>query len=102
MRRGRLLRCSWGFLLLGWMGCRALSAVRNSRLELSRRRSRTKARPLHSSRVGIPRLKSPFRAKPLADFSDLCFASLECLPARMYGVGAEHQVVGVLDGRTKD
>src|SRR5439155_1754499 len=55
-----------------------------------------------SSRVGIPRLKSPFRAKPLADFSDFRFASVECFPARMYGIGAEHQVVGMLDGRTED
>src|SRR5216684_6070548 len=55
-----------------------------------------------SSRVGIPRLKSPFRAKPLADFSDLCFASVERLPARMYGIGAEHQVVGMLDRRAQD
>src|SRR5712664_1032938 len=55
-----------------------------------------------SSRVGIPRLKSSFRAKPLADFSDFCFASVECLPARMYGIGAEHQVVGMLDGRTQN
>src|SRR5438034_289708 len=55
-----------------------------------------------SSRVGIPRLKPPFRAKPLADFPDFCFASVECLPARMHGIGAEHQVVGMLDGRTED
>src|SRR2546430_16625851 len=55
-----------------------------------------------SSRVGIPRLKSPFRAKPLADFSDFCFASVQCLPARMHGIGAEHQVVGMLDRRTED
>src|SRR5882762_233873 len=34
-----------------------------------------------SGRVGIPRLKSPFRAKPLADFSDFCFASVECRKA---------------------
>src|SRR5436309_15639176 len=55
-----------------------------------------------SSRVGIPRLKSPFRAKPLADFPDFRFASVERFPARMYGIGAEHQVVGMLDGRTED
>src|SRR5439155_18227811 len=55
-----------------------------------------------SSRTGIPRLKSPFRPKPLADFPDFRFASVECLPARMHGIGAEHQVVGMLDGRTED
>src|SRR5947208_4290667 len=55
-----------------------------------------------SSRIGIPRLKSPFRAKPLADFPDFCFASVECPPARMYGVGAEHKIVGMLDRRAQD
>src|SRR5207302_6933681 len=41
-------------------------------------------------------LKATFRAKALADFSDVCFAPGECLPARMYGVGAEDRksVVG--------
>src|SRR5256885_2130852 len=55
-----------------------------------------------SSRIGIPRLKSPFRAKPLADFSDFCFAPVWGLPAPMHGIGAEHQVVGVLDRRTQN
>src|SRR5437667_9531353 len=55
-----------------------------------------------SSRVGIPRHKSPFRAQPLADFPDFCFASVECLPARMHGIGAEHQCARMLDGRSAD
>src|SRR5437667_12264993 len=53
-----------------------------------------------SSRVGIPRLKPPFRATPLAAFPDVCFASVACLPARTHVIGPGHQVGRTLDCRT--
>ena len=50
------------------------------------------------SHFSFPLLKATFRAQALADFPDSCFASVERTPARMHGVGAEHEVVGMLDG----
>src|SRR6266581_4656726 len=50
----------------------------------------------------LPRLKAPFRAEPLADFRDPSFALVERKLARMNGVIAEHDVVGMLDGRAQD
>src|SRR5712691_1451577 len=49
-----------------------------------------------------PRLDAAFRAEALADFRDFSFASVERSLARMNGVVAEHEVVGMLDGRTQD
>src|SRR6266568_5649759 len=50
----------------------------------------------------LPRLEATFRAEALADFRDFSFASVERNLARMNGVIAEHEVVGMLDGRTQD
>src|SRR5882762_152168 len=50
----------------------------------------------------LPRLDAAFRAEALADFRDFSFALVERKLARMNGVIAEHEVVGVLDGRTQD
>src|SRR5882724_8117296 len=52
--------------------------------------------------LGAKYLKTTFGPKALADFCDSCFASVERTLARMNGVGAEHEVVGMLDGRTQD
>src|SRR6266480_3166914 len=50
----------------------------------------------------LPWLKATFRAEALADFRDFRFASIERSLARMNGVVAEHEIVGMLDGRTED
>src|SRR6266581_9344519 len=50
----------------------------------------------------LPRLDAAFRAEALADFRDPSFASIERKLARMNGVIAEHEVVGMLDGRAQD
>src|SRR2546430_7953750 len=50
----------------------------------------------------LPRLEAPFRAEALADFGDFSFALVERRLARMNGVIAEHEVMGMLDGRTED
>src|SRR5439155_2085655 len=49
-----------------------------------------------------PRLDAAFRAESLADLRDFSFASVERALARMNGVVAEHEVMGMLDGRTQD
>ena len=48
--------------------------------------------------IGPGALKAPLLLEVPADFPDFCFASLERLLARMHGVVAEHEVVGMLDG----
>src|SRR2546425_7425524 len=50
----------------------------------------------------LPRLEAAFRAEALADLRDFCLASVERALARVNGVIAEHEVVGMLDGRTQD
>src|SRR2546429_544504 len=49
-----------------------------------------------------PRLEAAFRAETLADFGDFSFALVERRLARVNGVIAEHEVMGMLDGRTED
>src|SRR6266571_6718627 len=49
-----------------------------------------------------PRLEAAFRAETLADFRDFSFALVERTLARMNRVIAEHEVMGMLDGRTED
>src|SRR5437773_2768172 len=49
-----------------------------------------------------PRLDAAFRAEALADFRDFSFALVERRLARMNRVIAEHEVMGMLDGRTED
>src|SRR5712691_11721944 len=49
-----------------------------------------------------PRLDAAFRAEALADFRDFSFALVERALARMNGVIAEHEVVGMLDSRAQD
>src|SRR5438445_9443035 len=49
-----------------------------------------------------PRLEAAFRAETLADFGDFSFALVERRLARMNRVIAEHEVMGMLDGRTQD
>src|SRR5438034_4409973 len=50
----------------------------------------------------LPWLEAAFRAEALADFRDFRFASVEPSLARVNGVIAEHEVVGMLDGRAQD
>src|SRR5258708_22963118 len=50
----------------------------------------------------LPWLEATFRAEALADFRDCSFACVERTLARMNGVIAEHEIVGMLDGRTQD
>src|SRR5712692_6484320 len=50
----------------------------------------------------LPRLEAAFRPEALADFRDFSFASVERRLARMNGVIAEHELVGMLDGRAQD
>src|SRR5437867_7077434 len=50
----------------------------------------------------LPRLEATFRAEALADLRDFCLASVERTLARMNGIVAEHEVVGMLDGRAQD
>src|SRR5712691_820393 len=50
----------------------------------------------------LPWLKATFRAEALADFRDFSFALVERRLARMNGVIAEHEVVGMLDRRAQD
>src|SRR6267378_8453047 len=49
-----------------------------------------------------PRLEAAFRAEALAYLRDFRFALVERLLARVNGVHAEREVVGMLDGRTQD
>src|SRR6267378_1799296 len=49
-----------------------------------------------------PRLEAAFCVEALADLRDFCLALLERLLARVNGVHAEREVVGMLDGRTQD
>src|SRR6266705_3310332 len=50
----------------------------------------------------LPWLEATLRAEALADLRDFSFASVERRLARMNGVIAEHEVVGMLDGRAQD
>src|SRR6266480_716348 len=50
----------------------------------------------------LPWLKATFRAEALADFRDFSFALVERGLASMNGVIAEHEVMGMLDGRAQD
>src|SRR6267378_5269231 len=49
-----------------------------------------------------PRLEAAFRAEALAYLRDFRFALVERALARVNGVHAEREVVGMLDGRTQD
>src|SRR5258706_16019764 len=51
---------------------------------------------------GRDSLKTAFRAEALADFRDFRFALVERALARVNGVHAERELVGVLDGRAQD
>src|SRR6266853_2515021 len=50
----------------------------------------------------VPWLDAAFRAEALADFRDFSFAAVERKLARMNGVVAEREVVGMLDRGTQD
>src|SRR6266853_1861715 len=50
----------------------------------------------------LPRLKATFYPEALADLRDFSFASVERRLARVNGIVAEHEVVGMLDRRAQD
>src|SRR5437870_5022058 len=50
----------------------------------------------------LPWLEATFRAEALADFRDFRLALVERALARVNGVVAEHELVGMLDGRAQD
>src|SRR5258708_8287216 len=50
----------------------------------------------------LPGLKGTFYPEALADLRDFSFASVERRLARVNGIVAEHEVVGMLDRRAQD